>query len=366
MFVPFGIPGETVNARITQDKGRFARAEIVEVLETAPIRVEPRCKHFLRCGGCHWQHVDYPAQLDFKRQVVIDQFARIGGLRDVTVHPVIASADPFYYRSHVTFHVNADGQPAFIAADDHSLLPIEECHIIQPELLAFSQQPSALSFQGADRVRVQIGTMGEPIAFPFNTDDDSTAVSTQRTALSTEYTVLGHTFRCTAGGFFQVNLAQAAKLVELVLGYLAPRPEDRILDLYAGVGLFTAFLAEQARHVSTIESFPPAVADARHNLTAFQNVEMHEGKVETLLPNLKGKFTAVVADPPRAGMDATALNALISRSLPRLVYVSCDPATLARDAKKLVAAGYQLREVQPVDMFPQTYHIESVAFFERG
>jgi len=372
VFVPFGIPGETVRARITQDKGRFARAEIVEVLETAPIRVEPRCKHFGQCGGCHGQHIRYQAQLEFKRQVVADQLARIGGLREVTVHPTLPSPDPYNYRSHITFQTTPDGHLGFVSTDGRTIIPIDECHLVRPEIAALSFQGSAISShlpnakQG--KLRVQIGSMGDPIIFPLDSsqqnDDSNSLLSTHYSSRSVTYTIKSHNFRCSAGSFFQVNLSQAEKLVELVLERLALKGSEWVLDLYSGVGLFTAFLAQAASQVSAVEAFPPAIADAMVNLDSFDNVDLYEGTIEAVLPALKGKFAAAVVDPPRSGMDAPALNALIKRAPRRLVYVSCDPATLARDAKKLVISGYTLRNVQPVDMFPQTYHVESVALFE--
>ena len=134
IFVPFGVPGERVRVRITQDKRSYAFAEVEAVLDPSPERVTPRCPHFGVCGGCHWQHIDYAAQLRFKRDVVVEQMARIGGLRDALVHPTIPSPDPWRYRSHATFHVTDAGRLGFVSTDDHTVIPIEECHIIRPEL----------------------------------------------------------------------------------------------------------------------------------------------------------------------------------------------------------------------------------------
>ncbi|MCC7207490.1 MAG: class I SAM-dependent RNA methyltransferase, partial [Anaerolineae bacterium] len=142
IFVPYAIPGERITARIVQDRGRFAMAEGVTLLEPSEARVYPRCPHFGpgRCGGCQWQHIDYPAQLDFKRQVVIDQLARIGGFQDAYVHPTLPSPDPWQYRSRVTFRLTDDGRLGFVATDDQHIIPIEECHIIRPELLDLFEQ----------------------------------------------------------------------------------------------------------------------------------------------------------------------------------------------------------------------------------
>ncbi|MBL8120125.1 MAG: class I SAM-dependent RNA methyltransferase, partial [Anaerolineae bacterium] len=171
--------------------------------------------------------------------------------------------------------------------------------------------------------------------------------------------------RCSPGSFFQVNLPQAAALVHVAIDRLALTPTERVLDLYAGVGLFTAFIAPRVQHVDAVELFAPAVADARHNLYDYTNINFHIGKIESILPRLTHPIDSALVDPPRAGMDAPALNALIHLNPRQIVYVSCDPATLARDARRLREAGYHLRDVQPVDMFPQTYHIESVAHFLR-
>jgi 23S rRNA (uracil1939-C5)-methyltransferase len=180
------------------------------------------------------------------------------------------------------------------------------------------------------------------------------------------YTLLGHTFQVTGGGFFQVNLPGAEALVRLVQEKLALTGSERVLELYAGVGLFTAFIAPHAKHVTAVESYPPAVADAVTNLHRFNNIDLIEGTVEEALPELPGRFQAAVADPPRGGIPERALRALVRRGPRRFVYVSCDPATLARDCKFLTKNGYRLVEAQPVDMFPQTYHIETVALLTRG
>jgi 23S rRNA (uracil1939-C5)-methyltransferase len=178
--------------------------------------------------------------------------------------------------------------------------------------------------------------------------------------------VAGRTYRISAPSFFQINTPQAAHLVRLVTEYLDLQGDETVLDAYCGVGLFTAHLAERAGLVVGIELAPAAVDDLLENTAEFDNVDVIEGPVEAVLPDLDMSIDAAVVDPPRAGIDRLALDALIEHGPARMVYVSCDPATLARDAKRLTAAGYRLIEVQPVDMFPQTYHVESVALFTHG
>jgi 23S rRNA (uracil1939-C5)-methyltransferase len=356
IFVPYAIPGERVTARIKQDGGRFAHAELLDVLEPSDARVVPRCPHFGpgRCGGCHWQHVDYPAQLKFKQQIVAEQLARIGGFRDVLVRPIIPSPDPWYYRSHVSFHVADDGRLGFVATDNRTVIPIEACYIIRPELLEMFEELKSQEFTPGERVRLQAGA------------DSSERIIARGTQLlaetdSVHYVMKEHVFRVSAGSFFQVNLPQTEVLIDLVLDRMALQGDERVLELYSGVGLFTAFVAQRAAHVTAVESYLPAVEDARRNLARFNNVELVEGTVENALRNLVGQYDAAVTDPPRAGMDSTVLEALANHAPRTIVYVSCDPATLARDSRRLSSYGYRLLDVQPVDMFPQTYHIEAVA-----
>ncbi len=185
--------------------------------------------------------------------------------------------------------------------------------------------------------------------------------------------IIGRTFQVSASSFFQVNTGVAGKLVELALTALTPSPGDTVLDLYCGVGLFSAFIAPQVARVVGVEAFGPAVADAAVNLDEFENVELYESPVEGALEHIVEEIkeqtppviTKVILDPPRAGCDKVVIEQLIALAAKRIVYVSCDPATLARDAKRLVAGGYRLISAQPVDMFPQTYHIETVAIFEK-
>jgi 23S rRNA (uracil1939-C5)-methyltransferase len=390
IFVPYAIPGEKITARIVQDRGRFAYAEGVTLLEPSPYRTTPRCPHFGpgRCGGCHFQHIEYTAQLALKQRIVAEQLARIGGVEDAPVQPTIPSPAPWGYRTHATFHITEEGKPAFVGTDERSLIPIEECHIIRPELQELLEimefEPPESEGERIERVRIQVGSDPNDRLIAISTEDDTLPaveidLPVQVSFLSSDeepqaligtgkvtYTLRGRTFQTTAGSFFQVNLAQAETLIGLVLDRLALTGAESVLDLYSGVGLFTAFLAERAALVTAIEGSPTAVDDAEVNLADFENVTLVEGLVEEALSGLDGPVDCIVLDPPRTGVEPTALDAIIETGARRVVYVSCDPATLARDAKRLLAKGYQLVDVQPVDMFPQTFHIECVATFQRG
>ena len=381
IFVPYGIPGEQVRVRIVQDKGRFAIAEVVEVLRPSPDRVSSPCQYFGagRCGGCQFQAIDYPKQLLLKQQIVRDQLARLGGLPDVPVHPTLPSPLPYEYRSHATFHVAPGGQLGFVKTDHRSVLPIDDCLLLSPALRKSLKDVHSRRFTPGSRIRLQAGGEQQALQFEMGTlmDDVTEPVPdkpTRRPAQPQDpklpqeavyYEVRGRTFRCSAGSFFQVNVVQAEKLVELVLERLSLRGGEHLLDLYSGVGLFSAFLANWAASVTGVELFAPAVNDARANLSDYANIDLYVGKIETVLGSLPLNYDAAVVDPPRAGMDTPALDSLIRIQPRQIVYVSCDPATLARDAKRLTAAGYHLQDVQPVDMFPQTYHIECVAHFTR-
>jgi 23S rRNA (uracil1939-C5)-methyltransferase len=363
IFVPYGIPGELVRVRIIQDKARYAVAEIVEVIEASDTRIEPRCRHFGQCGGCHWQHIMYTAQLALKQRIVREQMSRIGGFQDVTVYPTLPSPVPWSYRLHSTFHMADDGTPGFVGTDNRSVVTVEECWIIRDEIWECAKRLRQNNSAG-ERLRIQIRTEGQPIVFVLEGDDFPQSSSDKSEPVY--YTVKGRRFRCSPGSFFQANLSQAEVLVEKTMDYLDLHGGEKILELYSGVGLFTAFLADRAENVTSVEGSPSAVQDAKANLAEFENVTLIEGKIEHVLSFLKNsRYDAAVLDPPRGGANPLVLQTLVQCAPDQIIYVSCDPATLARDSKRLCELGYTLLSVQPVDMFPQTFHIECVARFQK-
>lgn len=387
IFVPFAIPGETVRVELTEEKSSFARAQLLEVVSPSPDRVSPACRHFGACGGCHWQHISYPAQLRWKQQIVIDQLARIGGVASPTVLETIPSPDPLHYRNHVQFSQTVEGKLGFIAADGKTILPISECHTARPEIMALFNQLETDKLD-AERIGVRVGTEGDALlVFESETGEPPGVELDLPMSVATinhsgeafpliggdalTQTAHGRAFRVSAGSFFQVNTAAAERLVRLILDSLALRGGETVLDLYCGVGLFSAFVAPLAGRVIGVESFAPAVRDAEVNLDEFNNVELYESPVELALAHIADSLSRtptspyVILDPPRAGCDKAVTAALLRLAAPRIVYASCDPATLARDARRLIAGGYHLVAAQPLDMFPQTHHIEIVAIFER-
>ncbi len=382
IFVPYTIPGERVQARITRDKGRVAFAEGVTLLEESGDRVYPRCPHFGpgRCGRCHWQHIDYPAQLLLKQDVLADQLARIGGFADADVRPVIASPEQWGYNYHMTLLARDDGTLGFPGVDE-PVYPIAECHILHPDLLALYLALD-LSFGGLRSLKLQQGTDGAQMLILTMADDSPPELETDLPAsvnmllsdnepvnligdTHSRYTVGGRVFRVTAGSFIRPNVAQLDKLLSVVLDALQLTGAENVLDLYAGVGLFTPFAARRAQLVTLVESYPPSVTDADENLAEVDNVDIIEGTVEDVLPELDDPYHAAIVDPPPDGLSVDAVDLLAESGIPRLIYVSGDPATLARDGKRLAQHGYRLAYVQPLDLSPQTFYIDSVAAFER-
>ncbi len=389
VFVPFALPGETVRVEIVEEKKNFARAHLREIVSAAPERVTPPCPyHFsleaaaragTACGGCQLQHLAYAAQLEFKRRVVTEHFARIGGLADPPVRAMRPSPAPFNYRNHVQLALTPEGELGFRAANSHTVVPVRACHLLPPALAALLPQIRLEPETELDYVTLRLGadddtlvvfeTSAEapeveldlPVAAALLRPDGASFTIADRDYLG--MAVRGRLFKVSAGSFFQVNTGLVESMVAQVLEGLALRSGETVLDLYCGVGLFSAFMAPAAGRVIGVEAYAPAVSDAAENLDEFDNVEIYAAPAEEVLPGLDVGVQAAVLDPPRAGCAPEVLAALLRLRPARLVYVSCDPATLARDAQRLMAGGYQLDWVQPLDLFPQTYHVECVARF---
>jgi len=389
VFVPYAIPGETVRAEISEDKGQYAFARLVEVLEPSPHRVVPPCPYFGqdKCGGCQWQHIEYDAQLRFKEHVLREQLERIGDAEEPSVHPTVPDETGWGYRNHAQFHPAPGGGLGFQRASSQrarsDIVAVEYCMVLHP-LLSDLYDVIDLDIEGLLRLvlRAGIATGDRLIGFEM-TEDSPPALESDETVSCVlllgeggyanlignnfiNEIVADHAYRISASSFFQVNTTQAAELVHLALGYLDLDGDETVLDAFCGVGLFTTHLAERANLVVGVESSPSAVDDLLVNTEDHDNVEIVEGAVEDVLPEITVPVDAALLDPPRGGVDRFALDGLVELGPERIVYVSCDPATLARDARRLRAGGYGLIETRPVDMFPQTYHVESVSLFARG
>lgn len=345
LFVPFGLPGDQAEVVITERKRTFARGRLLRLLHASPQRTVPRCPHFTHCGGCEWQHVPYAEQVRLKENNVRTQLMRIGKLADPTVLKCIPSPDAYGYRNHARLLRTSTGAVGYRAARSHDLVAITTCPILEPQLLDALHHLS-LPALPADQTEIELR-----VSMPLQ---------------------IGAYFYAVApGAFFQANTAVAAQLVAEVLQALTLQGPEQVLELYCGVGLFTVPIAAAASHVVGVEANATATVGANANVLradVASRVDLITAPVEQALrlAALRERtWDAVVLDPPRAGVTSQALTALLDFAVPKIVYVSCDPATLARDAQILCVNGYRLRYAQPLDMFPQTHHVETVALFTR-
>ena len=412
-FVPGGCPGDSVLIDVTKDCKRFVRAAIVDIIDPSPDRVMPACPHFAVCGGCQWQHVSRQAQLSAKRSIVADALQRIGKVSnasEVVGETVTAgNGNGFGYRNKIELVADTDsGATAFgfCSAGSGEVVPIQSCLLLPKRL---QRAPKAISgvlrylsgsggglgvcrasLRVAHHTRdVELALWTPPGPFPRAA---ASRVLGQALPLSSLTRVLfrgdlalrdiaktevlagkglwrehlgGYSFAVSSPSFFQTNTLVAERLTQLVLEALDPDGTDTILDLYAGAGTFTLPLAEAGLSVTAVESSGPAVKDLVRNLESNGlSAEVICGDVGREAVRF-GHFDLAVVDPPRSGLAEEAVGALSSVRPRAVAYVSCDPATLARDVKRLAEEGFALTGVAPVDLFPQTFHIECVARFER-
>ena len=386
VFVPFTLPGEVVELQIVQEGKKFARGRLINLLEASPERIQPRCKHFGTCGGCHYQHIPYDAQLQAKLAILQDQMDRLGGFSAIPSGGITSSPSPWNYRNQVQFHPAPEGGLGFMDLEGKSVVPIQECHLPTEGINALWQQIDLGAESGLTRITLREDSFGElmlvlegndelgpelsldlPISVCYLKPDGSCLTLAGHDQLT--YQVLGRQLSLSPESFFQVNLRAAEKLVEYVLDHLPQTIAVNTLELYSGAGLFSLFLAEHSRELIAIESSPSACFDFAKNLDSYDNVRLYEGPVEQVLPALMDELPPldlVLLDPPRAGLHPSARESLEKLSSEHIVYISCDPSTLARDLKHLCAAGYKLEDLHLFDMFPQTYHMETVANLQRG
>ena len=338
---------------------RHAAAHTVEVLEPSADRVEPPCSYYGACTGCQWQHLAYRRQLSAKRDLVVDALTRVGHLGGVHVMETVPSPDQYGYRNHARFTVRGGGSMGFVHRESRRFVRIDQCMLMHPgvnHLLSILQDKAEETSQRSVRAGKDTGdSLIQPLLFHPELD----LATGQKHYLDS---VNGRQFKVSSPSFFQVNVAQAAQLLQVVNEGLGLTGSEILLDAYTGVGTFAVLLAPQVKKVLAIEESTAAVADARENAAGLDNVEFLLGKTEDVLLDLTDVPDAVVLDPPRSGCQPVALESLVRLAPKRVVYVSCDAETLARDLKFLCQKAYNLEKVVPLDMFPQTYHVECVAF----
>lgn len=382
-FVDYAIPGERVRVRVSDRRKRWARGELVEVLAPSPDRVAPPCPLFGpgRCGGCKLQHIAPARQAELLAGTIADQLRRIGHLDVAAPVEVLRphGGNGMGYRHRARFAVDRAGRLAFRRAASSELQPVDDCPLLTPDARAV-QHTVAAGWGGAREVALQVGTDGAatlavspgrgrvvvPGDLPVvvtGTRDRRGARGVGRGSEAT-YEVAGRTYRVHATSFFQVSVTAAERLIALVRRMTAVTPGTHVLELYAGVGLLTAALAADGARVTAVESNRQACADAEHN-TADLDVSVVRAAAGPAV-TVAGPVDAVVLDPPRTGATRQVIDWIAGLGPRRVTYVSCDPATFARDAATLAAHGYRLAEVVGVDQFTHTGHVELVGTFSHN
>ncbi len=407
VFLPFVIPGERVDAMLTQSRSGFSRAQLNKVLEASPERVAADCQYFGRCGGCQYQHIEYAAQLGFKAEILRETLRRTAKLEldsEIEVH----GSEPWHYRNRTRVHVRQEPNFAlgYFRNSSHELLVVDACPISSPlinraiaavwELGRAGEAPSSLHglqfFANHDDSNLLVEAYirpqtehrnAEPFAkalmaslpaiegvaiFATSAVDDETRQLAPLSSVHNEepvvigqnhltYQAAGHEYQVSAGSFFQTNRFLIDELVKVATGGAKGKAA---LDLYAGVGLFTMALAETFEEVIAVEASPNAVADLKHN--AQRNVRPSRATTEEFLEKRGGDLAVefVLLDPPRAGLGDKATKALGRTSAKQVTFVSCDPSTLSRDLKVLLESGFKVEQAHLFDLFPQTAHMETV------
>lgn len=375
-FVPGALPGSTVVIDVIEDHPRWSRARVTEVVDPGPFATVPLCRHFAECGGCQWQHADLESQRDWKRRIVVEQLERIGRLPDPPVNPTKAAGPAYGYRNRMDFVVGPGGGLALHRRSSDELVGLEECPVIHPTLRPLLD---VSDFVGLSRVTLRAGVhTGERLIVidgDLPEDAPGWGVPVCRVQRDRAIPLLGDPrlhevvagirFRITGSAFFQNNTEGAGVLAELVAA--AAGRGGTLLDLYAGGGLFSCTVGRRFDRVVAVESSPLVVGDFRHNSAGLDHVEIHPGEVERSGDILSGHpGSTVIADPPRTGLGKRGAAAVLGADPTRIALISCDPASLGRDARLLVDGGYRLVEATPLDMFPQTFHVEVVSRFERA
>jgi tRNA/tmRNA/rRNA uracil-C5-methylase (TrmA/RlmC/RlmD family) len=360
IFVRYGITGEEAVVEITSTSSKLARGDAIEILKASEDRVVPPCKYAVPggCGGCDFQHIEISAQLELKRSVIREQFSRLGRIEiDLDVLPV-EPTNGLHWRTRMDFAISKNGKPGLYSARSKEVIEIDKC-LIAVEAI---NDPTmfARNWKGEDRLEVAVSSSGEK-----NVSRGGRSIS----GPTQLHEVVGeHTYEISPTSFWQSHSAAPQTLTKLVMDLMALRPGDQVCDLYGGVGLFTAPMAEDVGDIGKvhlIESSHRATQDALKIFEKMKNVVVHSGRVEQKLP-LINRVDVILLDPPRTGAGEMVIKQMLAKKPRTIVYVSCDPASMARDARALEEGGYHLNHIVGFDLFPMTQHVECVARFSLG
>lgn len=402
VFVPYSVPGDQLLWRSVKVKKRHIEAELVELIQPGDGRCEPACPVFGRCGGCQWQQLTYPRQLNWKQHFLADALERHADLTGVAFLPAVASTDPWNYRNRAQFkcYVTAEGPLiGFYRRGSHHVIPINHCPILRPEinqsldflqqLLKASAHPDklpqldvAVGDDGAVRIvchHIGPAERGWQTRAISLADERNFGLFLQQGRKSTLLRLSGPedlqlqvdrppiTLGFGPGGFAQVNSEQNRKLVDAVVALAALRGNERVLDLFCGMGNFSLPLARRSSRLTGVENYPDSIARAKANarLNQIDNVEFLVADAAAFMATAELQYDLVLLDPPRVGAGREVVQALLRLSPERIIYISCDPITLARDLAPLLQQSYRVVSSQVFDLFPQTYHLESVTLLER-
>ena len=388
VFVPYTLPGESITAEISGERGKVLFARGKQLIAASQDRVAPRCPHFGpgRCWGCQWQHIDYSAQLPLKQDVLADQLSRVGKLPDATIEtalkPILPAPEPWAY-NHSLSLLRAESGGWGLKRQQRGVEQIGECHLAHPDLLELLFELD-LDYEPAQGMTLRRGSDGRLMLIFEISEEEEPQLHTnlplsvnlilpEREPVNvigdahSAYAIGGRHFRATAGVYMRTNIGALAGLAAAAQRIARLQGGEAILDLYAGAGVFSAFMANAASRVTLVESYPPAAGDADCNLADFDHVDVIEGSVENVLADMvqeEARYDIALVDPPRAGLSDEVVTRLRELRIGRIVYVSGNPAALARDSRRLIDSGYRLRELQPIDLAPQTYYIDAIASFE--
>ena len=379
VFVPFCLPGEVVNVNIIQEKKNYIRTELVEILEPSDIRVEAKCGHFTKCAGCHYQHMEYVQQLKVKKEIFIEQLSRLADVDNPVVSEVIASSKEWGYRSYQHFFLDENQVLSYPNSQKSALFNVESCPILEDSINALWKSLDMTSADDIERIVIKTGSEeqnmilfeGENADIPDIVVDFPVSVTYLNTnglfVISGDdhiyVNILEQRFRVTAPSFCYPNLLALEQLVRLVNEKALINDDTVFMNIYSGIGLFSYFITPKVKKCIALDPDPSVCLDFAINLDEFDNVNLYEGTIESILPYIEDVPEVLLLTPQSQGLDKIIIDRLNDWMPEQIIYVSVDAATFSRDAKKIIAKGYKLSESLLVDIYPQTFKITSINIF---